>query len=227
VILESTSQQGLSKEVVDSTPDVPLALQSVPRAMDGPFPQTSGLITSTQTLGETIMRYVKNLIAGLAMVLALGTGVSFAGTDLNEVAALLVYPAVIGVAGQETFMTITNAGPNTVGAHVSFINGDSSSSEYCFECDFTIELTANDTETLVLTSNVTGTGISIESEDGTVSFSCDQPYGFVIVVLEDTFGQALAENYLLGEEVVIDYERGTAWSLPAVPFQGIANNGDR
>ena len=67
----------------------------------------------------------------------------------------------IGIDGQETFITITNAGPQNVVVHVSFINGDATSYEYCFECDFLIPLSGNDTETLVLTNTVTGTGISI------------------------------------------------------------------
>jgi hypothetical protein len=174
------------------------------------------------------MQRLKHVAAGLAVVLLLSTGVSFA-TDINEVAALLVYPVVVGLSGTdnvETFMTFTNAGPVATAVHVSFINGDALDTEYCYECDFTIPMTANDTETLILTNNVTG-GISIESEDGTVSFSCDQPYGFVIVALEDGLGSTIAENYLLGEEVIVNYTQGMAYSLPAVPFQGIANDGDR
>jgi hypothetical protein len=170
------------------------------------------------------MRSMKRMVAGLAMALAVTAGVSFAGSDLNEVGALLVYPYVIGIDDSETFLTITNAGTTGVTAHVSFINGSERHDEYCYECDFEIPLTGNDTEVLVLTKNVTG-GLSIESEDGTVSHSCDQPFGFVVVSLEDGFGNTLTDNVLLGSEVVVEYTDGTAFSISAIPFQG-KNGGD-
>jgi hypothetical protein len=159
------------------------------------------------------------------LALLLCAGATFAG-DLNEVGALLVYPYIIGVQDQETYITITNAGVTPVTAHVSFINGETGPF-YCFECDFEIPLTGNDTEVLVLTNNVTG-GISIESEDGLVSHSCDQPFGFMVVTVEDGLGQTLTDNVLLGEEVVVNYALAHAFSISAIPFQGaLGGDGDR
>jgi hypothetical protein len=170
-------------------------------------------------------------VAGLLAVLLLAPGPAKAGTDLNEIGAFLVYPVVAGFAFYEvgyveTFITITNASTDDIVAHVSYINGDYWDYTYCYECDFDIPLTGNDTETLVVTYGEFG--ISIESEDGTISRACPHPFGFVVVNVQDPeTGEASTANVLLGEEVVIDYSLGTAFSLPAIPFQGSAGNGDR
>jgi hypothetical protein len=177
---------------------------------------------------------MKTLVAGLAMALLVSTG-SFAG-DLNEVGAFLVYPTIsnVGKAGHafgplnqvETFVTITNAGSAPVVAHVSYINGDSDSDQYCYECDFEVPLTPNDTETLVITTGPGG--IAIENEDNLVSMSCPWEYGMLVVALQDALGATITENVLLGEEVIVDYTTGSAVSIPAIPFQGLdGGDGDR
>src|SRR2546428_560088 len=109
------------------------------------------------------MRSIKTLAAGLAFAAAASFGTAQAGIDLNEGGAFLVYPrrAPGGYHpdddGQgpsvniETFLTITNTSSNAIIAHVSFINGDSYSPKYCYECDFDVPMTGLDTETLVLT----------------------------------------------------------------------------
>jgi hypothetical protein len=175
------------------------------------------------------MRSVTKLIAGLALALLLATGVQ--ASDLNEVGAFLVYPAVVAVEGVnsewETFISITNAINEDFDVHVSYINGDSQSVEYCWECDFTIPLTPNDTELLVVT--FTDFGIEIQSEDETVAQSCPHPFGFITVSLQDPdTGLTVTDNALLGSEVVVNYTRGYAYSVPAIPFQGLgAGDGDR
>ncbi len=79
------------------------------------------------------MRSIKTLVAAFAVAMLLSTG-AFAGADLNEVGALLVYPTIVAtpgvnptaddsLGGVETFVTITNAGPDDVVLHVSYING--------------------------------------------------------------------------------------------------------
>jgi hypothetical protein len=169
------------------------------------------------------------LLAALLILLSFGGGGDVrAGADLNEVGALLVYPIIVGVEGQETFVTVTNAGTWPVVAHVSYVNGDPTpisegGAGYCYECDFELPLSGNDTETLVVTNS--GGGISIESEDSTLSFSCPYPYGMIVITLEDGNGNVLTDNLLLGEEVVVDYVNGYAYSIPALSFQG-KNGGD-
>ena len=81
-------------------------------------------------------------LAVLALLFPLAVAIpALAGTNLNEVGALLVYPLIIGTAGQETFVTVTNAGPSAVVAHVAYINGDTTPIDeggagFCYECDF-------------------------------------------------------------------------------------------
>ena len=89
------------------------------------------------------MRFTKSLAAGLLAAVFLSSG-AFAGSDLNEIGALLVYPVVIaesapgrvGLPDLETFVTITNAGAEDVVAHVSFISGQWWDPTYCAECDY-------------------------------------------------------------------------------------------
>ncbi len=169
-------------------------------------------------------------MAGLFVVLLMSSGLVQAGTDLNEIGAFLVYPVVAAIAdwsNVETFITITNASTQDISAHVSYINGDSWDSTYCYECDFDIPLTGNDTETLVVTYGEFG--ITIESEDRTISRACPHPFGFITVNIEDPeTGLVLTDNILLGEEVVVDYSLGAALSIEAIPFQGKnGGNGDR
>ncbi|MCP3979810.1 MAG: hypothetical protein GY716_10850 [bacterium] len=182
------------------------------------------------------MRLNKKLVAGLATLLLLGCGLA-AAADLNEVGALLVFPAVTtfnanNPAGlTETFMTITNTGANDVVAHGSFIDGsmdpNNNNFQSCQECNFSIPLTGADTEVLVLTQ--TPTGVSIESLDNTISRNCNWNQGMIVISLEDPAGQVSTANLLFGEQIVANYTNGWAFSIPAIPFQGIAGvgGGDR
>ena len=178
------------------------------------------------------MRSIKKTVAGVGLALMLSTGAAFAGSDINEVGALLVYPAVatLGAVGAttnfvETFVTITNAGPMPQLAHVSYINGDATSFQYCYECDFEVPLTGNDTETLVIQYGPTG--IQVRGEDLPINMSCPFPYGMLVVSIEDGFGNTITDNVLIGSQVVVDYVNGAAYSIPAIPFQGLASGGDR
>jgi len=148
---------------------------------------------------------------------------------------MLVYPTVIaaglfdhvdepGGPQVETFVTITNAGAEEVYAHVSYINGYDESYE-CYECDFSIPLSGNDTETLVIAGGYGG--IQIKSEDSDLELACDWPFGMLVVTLEPLGGNSGTDNVLIGSQVVVDYVNGAAYSIPAIPFQGLAGNGDR
>lgn len=123
----------------------------------------------------------------------------------------------------ETFATITNAGPTPVTAHVSFINGDESDDDYCGECDFSIQLTGNDTETINIRPQAGAS--AIRSEDGTLVMSCPFEQGMLLVT-QEAGGATLTENVLLGEQVVVDYGFGQAFSIPAIPVQGISPDGN-
>ncbi len=171
----------------------------------------------------------------LAVLLALlAPGRAVAGSDLNEVGAFLVFPAVFALSvptnDLETYLAIVNTDSAAVTAHVSFINGLAlpGTAPECYECDFNLPLTGNDTELLIVRVQ-TGAGFTlIESEDRTVSHGCDQVAGFVTVSLENAAGNSTTSNVLLGSEVIVDYTNGMAFSLPAIPFQGkLGGDGDR
>ncbi len=184
------------------------------------------------------MRSIKRLMAVLVTALLLSTGASFAGSDLNEVGAMLVYPAIVALDNNapftfESYATITNASASPVVAHVSMINGDRDDNEYCYECDFDVPLSGNDTEMLIIRWDAVG-GVVIETEpDGQFGFnaiqhSCPMEFGMLVVTIEDGAGNTLTDNVLLGEQVVVEYDQGYAFSIPAIPFQGgDGGDGDR
>jgi hypothetical protein len=178
----------------------------------------------------------KSIVAGAALALALSFGPARAGVDLNEVGAFLVYPGVaavnFGTPGEqqvgltvETFLTITNTSSQSIIAHVSFINGDEDSQQYCYECDFDVPMTGLDTETLVLTRS--GYVTHILNLDTGASRTCSQKIGFVTVDVEDADHNVLTDNILLGSEVIVDYTNGAAMSVPAISVQGDVGDGDR
>jgi hypothetical protein len=178
------------------------------------------------------MQSVKKCVVGLAAMLLVSAGVSYAGTDLNEVAAFLVYPGVVAWSGEtnavETFVTVTNASDTDVDVHISYINGQPGQYE-CYECDFDIFLTANDTETLLVSRNLLSNRTDILTLDFQVLMTCPHVYGFMTAAVQDPdTGATLTSNVLLGEEVVVNYTLGAALSVPAVSFQGKnGGNGDR
>jgi hypothetical protein len=186
----------------------------------------------------------KTILSGLALALLLSGGTSQAATDLNEMAPFLVYPAVVaigpgqqpptsGIGSFETYLAVVNAGPDLISAHIVYVNGqefldsdDEENPEYCYECNYNIPLTPNDTE--LITIRYTTFGVQIDTEDDTLQGACPHPYGFVTINAEDPLGDPITDNVLLGSEVVINYGQGWAFSIPAIPFQGSnGGNGDR
>jgi hypothetical protein len=169
----------------------------------------------------------RTLIAGIALVLAFGFAPAQAGIDLNEIAAFLVFPGVAatldGGLNVETFLTFTNTSTDSIIAHVAFINGNEIDPEYCYECNFDVPMTGQDTETLVLWRS--GAGLNavthILNLDTGGQRTCNQFIGFVTVEVENAFHETQTSNFLLGEEVVIDYASGAALSVPAISIQGI------
>jgi hypothetical protein len=167
--------------------------------------------------------------AGTLLLLALGfVPQAVAGPDLNEVAAFLVFPGVAAISSGlnvETFLTFTNTSTDAIIAHVSFINGDTDSPQNCYECNFDVPMTGQDTETLVLT-RVAGQTHIVNLDTG-ASRTCSQKLGFVTVNVENSDHEPQTDNILLGEEVVIAYNAGAAFSVPAISVQGDVGDGDR
>jgi len=171
-----------------------------------------------------------------AAVAVLVGGVARAGTsiDLNEVGALLVYSSVqASDAGDgdddvETFVTITNAKGDATTVHMSFINGDSSSNKYCYECDFDVPMSGYDTEMLVLTANGVWTDLQNDdahygagsSQNGQFSArTCQWSEGMLVAWAEEAPGDPDSDNRLFGDEIVVNYTDGYAYSLPAHSLQ--------
>jgi hypothetical protein len=158
------------------------------------------------------VRGFKNQLAGLVLALVVGAG-TLAGSDVNEVGAVLVFP-VVGL--DPTAVSITNAGGRNFVLHFSFINGDSDG-DYCYECTFFSPMTPGDTELFVVDSH--DGEITFYALDTNVEHTCQGEYGMLIVALEDWTG-TVTDNVLLGDSITIDEENGYAYSLPALPFQG-------
>ena len=160
------------------------------------------------------MSFLKKCVVGIAAMLLVGTGMSVAGTDLNEVAAFLVFPGVVAFDGAvnsvETFVTITNASDSDVEVHMAYIDGQEGPYE-CFECDFDIYLTGNDTETLLVSRDLLSNRTDILTLDFQVLMTCPTVYGFMTAAAQDPDTHAtITSNVLLGEEVVVDYTNGSA-----------------
>jgi hypothetical protein len=180
---------------------------------------------------------MKNLAASAAALL-LGVGAATAGEsfDLNEVAALIVYSSI--QAGDdntgdtvETFVTVTNASSEATTVHMSFVNGDSSDEvRYCYECDWDVYLTGFDTETLVFTPSANGLWTNInnldrdyrQQEPGEPVFNsrtCQWSEGMLIAWPEEGVANPDEYNKLFGDEVVVNYTDGYAYSIPAHSIQ--------
>jgi len=177
------------------------------------------------------------------LLAALG-GSAYAGSsiDSDEVGALLVYASIQaseaggGEDDVETFLTITNASSDSTTVHMSFINGDMSDEKYCYECDFDVPLTGFDTETLVFTPRFPWTNIKnldalhAKGSNQAARFgtrTCQWNEGMVIAWAEDGIGDPSTANRLFGDEVVVNYSQGYAYSLPAHSIQSEAGDVSR
>jgi len=176
------------------------------------------------------MKNGKQILAGIALVLAFGFGSAQAGIDLNEVGAFLVFPGVVaGATGPgaltpniETFLTFTNTSTSAIVAHVTFIDADT-----CNECDWNVPMTGLDTETLVVIRDPINNVTHFTNLDTGAIHTCLDALGFVTINVEDASGNVLTENILNGEEVVVDYGNGAALSVEAISIQGEIGDGDR
>ena len=175
-------------------------------------------------------RFAK-IAAGCAAAMLLSAGSAFA-VNVNEVGAFLVYPIVTAQAGQETFLTVTNTGANSIYAHIAVIEGvGNASSPECAEFNRRLLLTGYDTETFVLYPHANG--IRLDSLDSSFSFAVPVSLGFITINGEEFDEEnqqdvkTVGDNYLMGSEIVVDYDFGYAYSVDAIPFEGIRVDDDR
>ena len=179
------------------------------------------------------MEKVRVLASTAAVLLLCGAARAGASLDLNEVGAILVYSSIqasdaeSGGDDVETFITITNAKGDATTVHMSFVNGDSSSNKYCYECDFDVPMTGYDTEMLVLTPN--GTWTNLQNDDANYGYpgaqdrfgarTCPWNEGMLLAWPEQTPGNPASDNRLFGDEIVVNYTDGYAYSIPAHSIQ--------
>jgi hypothetical protein len=173
----------------------------------------------------------------LACILAVASGTVFASINSKEVGAVLIFPTYQAYDSPniDTYIQITNDKAVAVNAHIEVI-GD----ELCDDCNFDLPLTGYQTKRLWFNREVVG-GIastviydaSGHSETGDVPIvhACDEPEGFVVVILEDPNTNprcTSGENMLHGDEVIVDLNDGTSTQMGAIAVQGVGpNNGDR
>jgi len=168
----------------------------------------------------------------LAASLGFAGNASAQNLDLDEVGALLSLPVITGNdrSGALTAITVTNAGADAF-IHVNVISGDEG--EYWKAQDFTCEVTASETVLFVFEPDFNeGSLLSYEcggsrGSDGFVEFRSplQTQNGIMVVTVEDEFGNTMNTNQIFGDAVVLDYSRGSAFSVSAIPFQGVVPSG--
>jgi hypothetical protein len=177
-------------------------------------------------------------VAGtLLPVLAAPPPASAQNNALDEAGALLALPlftagdAALNVSHAwdhvvppvVTALTVTNAGPEAL-LHVVVVSGDSE--DRWLGQDFDCRLTANETALFVFEPDEDGRGslLSYECHDdqfAKLPFKASR--GVVVVTLADPgSGATLNANQIFGDATILDFGLGSAVSLAAVAFQGVA-----
>jgi len=181
------------------------------------------------------MKYSK--LAVLGLVLAIGSGMAFAGINSKEVGAVLIFPEYRAEYSPnvDTYISITNDKSTAVTAHIEVVGDD-----VCDDCNFDLPLTGFQTKRLRFNRERVG-GNSSElyatviydasphSDTGSpyVISACPEKRGFVVVTLEEAGAEprkTLGENMLHGDSVVIELEGGTSSQMGAIAVQGVGVN---
>jgi hypothetical protein len=172
------------------------------------------------------------LLAAAALFLGMGTGSASAqNLDLDEVGALLALPIVTGTGPTVTGIVVTNAGPATT-LHINVLSGDPG--DNWFAQDFDCNVTANETVLFVFDwDGYDGSLASYECTNflnGQAVETFDDPFeareGIFVVTLKDpSSGDSINSNQIFGDATVIDFGAGAAYSVGAIPFQGVLPDG--
>ena len=171
------------------------------------------------------------LALGIALALS---GVAQAGDlDLDEMGAALALP-IITDDQTETLIVVTNTAPENLILHINVISNDASWGAANFDCPVTRSET-----TLFRFRGIGGSAVvdyecsRLAGVPGGGEFSqfIGTPEGIMFIAIEDPeTGLTLSQNVLFGDATVIDFEQGGAFSVGAIPFQGVnvaAQDGDR
>ena len=162
----------------------------------------------------------------LFLLLVVCPGQVQAGPDQQQVGAFLVFPSVVVEdppgSGQpvESVLTLYNASPVPILAHVAFIDGTS-----CSACEFDMPMIGGGSDVLLFRY---ANALEIKDLDTGNVLSCPGTNGFVTVNVADFAGGTLTDNVLTGDLVVIDSTGGRTYSTAPITFQGFdGNDGNR
>ena len=163
----------------------------------------------------------------LGLLLTLGLAPAAAqNLDLDEVGAALALPIVTG-PDTATEIVVTNAGSATR-LHLVVLSGDAE--DRWQAQNFGCEVTRNETTLFVFSSDgASGSLLTYEclDDNGDSTLFEDVPFGaatgIFFVGLEDpASGQTVNTNQIFGDAAVIDFGVGSAYSVGAIPFQGMS-----
>jgi hypothetical protein len=188
---------------------------------------------------------LRNRASLLAACLALLAGPATAqNLDLAEVGAALALPVVTDTPGTGdvtwTSILITNTSANGIRLGFQVISGDPDDdwSADSFDCP----LSPNETTHFL---------IEPAGDDARIHFECSIPgatyddpgslnvvrselvdamNGIFFAFVQDHLGQVKSNDVLIGTATIVDFDRNTAFSVDAVPFQGgdiLAQDGNR
>lgn len=174
-------------------------------------------------------------VACLAILVMAG-GASAQDLDLSETGAAVAFPVLTDYA-KDTLVVVTNVGREAVVLHINVISNNATWSSANFSCP----VTAGETTLFHFEGNGGGASVSYECSRigvGVVpgagdfrSSGISTAEGIMFVSIEDPLtGETLSKNVLFGDATVIDYARGSAFSVNGITFQGVdplAQNGDR
>jgi hypothetical protein len=149
---------------------------------------------------------------------------SASNLDLDEIGSLLVLPVITGglTGGSTTAVTVTNAGGD-VRLHLNVISGDSEDSWK--SQDFGCDVTASETVLFYFEPGDFGGSFVTYECDGDVTLRSPlyARNGVMVVTTENpNTGDTINPNQIFGDSVVLDYRDSVAYSVGAIPFQGIA-----
>jgi len=125
--------------------------------------------------------------------------------DRRRPGSLLLFTEFDNRPGKASLLTVTNVGGPAIDVEFMYIDGDN-----CQEFNRTVHLTPNDTLSLL-----------------TPFHNPNQERGYVYVFAKDPeTGEAVVHNHLAGQMMNFDAETRGAYSVNAVAFKGIGEDGD-
>ena len=145
----------------------------------------------------------------------------------NEPAAFLVFPAVLTETAPESgvdvesLVSVSNTSDTDLVIHVSFVNGETGP-DACAVCDLAGPVVLAGKGSVTVSVRRQANHATLEVFNETLSTNCPFSRGFITVHPEDDSGNTLYDNVLIGKQIVVDYDGGQAFAIPAIAFQAIS-----